>query len=64
MIHPAVGSPTTFPRCSVRYPSVKSSASERECWSVTRMVGFSRERWPRTVRAGAEMAAPRYVIVR
>src|SRR5215208_5621404 len=52
MIHPAVGSPTTGPRPNVRQPSVKSSASDSECWFVTRTVGSSRERWPRAERAG------------
>src|SRR5689334_23983254 len=67
MIQPAVGSPTTGPSLSARYPSVKSSASDNECMLVTSTVGRSSERCPTTERPPPvpksrrelEVAAPR-----
>ena len=63
MIHPAVGWPTTLPKPSARYPSVKSSASDKDDSLVTSAVGSPSARWPSAARLGTGNRS-RVVIVR
>src|SRR6266496_3082418 len=64
MIQPAVGSPTTLPRCEARYPSVKSSPSESVWRFVIRIVGSSNARCPSTFGGAVDGTHHNFALLR